>query len=52
MSDTYKEAKVFEFPGVVARVYIPDLTQEERNRRLKQIHNASAELLKSTIKRS
>ena len=50
MSDTYKDVKVLDFPGIVARVHIPDLTQEERNKRLTKIHNASAELLK-TIKK-
>lgn len=50
MSDTYKEVRTFEFPGMTARVHIPDLTQEERNERLTKIHNASANLLKSIEK--
>lgn len=45
-NDTYKETKVFEFPGMIARVHIPDLTPEERNRRMKTIHNAAENLLK------
>lgn len=50
--DTYKEVRVFEFPGgesppLIARVYIPDLTPEERQRRMKQIHKAAAELIMS-----
>lgn len=44
--DTYKEIKTFHFPGMVARVYIPDLTEEERNRRMNTIHNQAANLLK------
>ena len=28
--DTYKKVKVIEFPNMIARVYIPDLTEEER----------------------
>ena len=44
--DTYKEVRTFEFPGMTARVYIPDLTPEERTRRLKLIHNEAANLLK------
>ena len=44
--DTYKEVKVFTFPNMTVRVHIPDLTDEERNRRMKQIHNAAAELLR------
>lgn len=48
MSDTYKEVKVLDFPGMVARVHIPNLTQEERNKRLNKVHNAAAELLKNS----
>lgn len=43
--DTYKEVRVFEFPGMIARVHIPDITPEERERRMKQIHRAAARLL-------
>lgn len=45
--DTYKEAKVIQFPGMVARVFIPILTEEERSRRMKKIHDAAAKLLQS-----
>lgn len=45
MADTYKEVKVFTFPGMIARVYIPDLTEEERARRMKRIHDSAARLL-------
>lgn len=44
--DSYKEVRTFEYPGLVARVYIPDLTPEERARRLKAIHNQAVNLLK------
>ena len=47
VQDTYKEVKTFNFPGMVARVYIPDLTEEERARRLKAIHKQAANLLRS-----
>ena len=46
-SDTYKEVRIFEYPGLIARVYIPDLTPEERARRMKAIHNQAANLLKT-----
>jgi ribosome recycling factor len=49
-ADTYKEAKVFQYPGMVTRVHIPDLTDEERNRRIKQIHRAAESLLQAQIK--
>ena len=45
--DNYKEAVVFNFPNMIAKVYIPDLTKEERKRRMKIIHDAAAELLKN-----
>ena len=38
--------KIFEFPGMVARVYSPILTDEERKRRMQKIHDAAANLLK------
>jgi ribosome recycling factor len=44
--DTYKEIKTFHFPGMVVRVHIPDLTEEERNARMKSIHKQAAILLK------
>lgn len=45
--DSYKEAKVFELPGMIAKVYTPILTEEERSRRMKRIYEAAANLLKS-----
>ena len=44
-ADTYKEVKTFEFPGLTARVYFPDITPEERARRMKAIYKAAADLL-------
>lgn len=46
-ADTYKEVKVFEFSGMVARVYIPDITPEERDERMKDIYREAAKLLKN-----
>lgn len=48
MKDTYKETKTFNFPGMVARVHIPDLTIEERNRRLNKIKKTAMELILET----
>lgn len=45
--DTYKEIKIFHFENMTVRVHIPNLTDEERKRRMKKIHTAAAELLKS-----
>lgn len=44
--DKYKEVRTLEFPGMVVRVHIPDLTPEERSARMKSIHNQAANLLK------
>ena len=46
-ADTYKETKVFTYPGMIVRVHIPDLTDEERNRRMKQIYRAAENLLQA-----
>lgn len=48
-TDTYKEAVIFHFPGMVARVYIPILDAEEREKRMKAIHRATADVLKSKM---
>lgn len=45
VEDTYKEVKTIMFGQNVARVYIPDLTEEERQRRLREIGRLAAELL-------
>ncbi len=44
-SDNYKEIKIFEFEGAVVRVHIPDLTEEEHDRRMKEIGRTAARLL-------
>lgn len=45
MSDTYKETKTFYFDNAVARVYFPELTAEERERRIQGIYKAAERLL-------
>ena len=51
MKDTYKEVKVIEFSCGVARVHIPDITPEERERRLKQIAHSATLLLYPKLKK-
>lgn len=46
-NDTYKEVRTFTFPNGIARVYIPDLTEEERKKRMAVIAKAAEKLLKS-----
>ena len=49
MTDTYKEVKTFTFENMTVRVHIPDITPEERARRMKKIHDSAAKLLNSTM---
>ena len=46
-ADTYNEPIILEFPNATVRVFRPILTDEERKRRMKRIHDAAAELIKS-----
>ena len=48
-ADTYKEVKTFHFPGMVVRVHIPSLTEEERSARMKRIHMQAEKLLKEKV---
>ena len=43
--DTYSEVRTIRHGDIVARVHIPDLTQEERDRRMAQISQAASQLL-------
>ena len=49
MGDTYKEVRTFHYENAVVRVHIPDLTEEERNRRLEAVKKAAAALLASSM---
>lgn len=44
--DTYKEVKIIQFPDMTARVFIPDLSQEERTKRMTAVKKHAAELMK------
>ena len=50
-TDTYNPPIKIHFPNMVANVYIPILSNEERTRRLKELHNQAAQLLKG-VKRN
>ena len=45
--DTYKEVKRLNFPNMKVNVFIPDITPEERERRMEQIKKAAINLLLS-----
>lgn len=49
--DVYKEVRTFRFPNMVVRVHIPDLTEEERERRMKRVHAAAESLLKDVMQK-
>lgn len=48
--DTYGEPKIFTYPGIVAKVYSPILTDEERQRRMARIAESAERLLRSERK--
>ena len=45
--DTYKEVRTFHYDNAVVRVHIPDLTPEERERRMSEVTKAAVDLLLS-----
>ena len=49
-ADTYKDSITFTYPNMTVRVLIPDITEEKRTYRMKKIHTAATELLKSKTK--
>lgn len=48
--DSYKETRVFNINNAVIRVHIPDLTAEERSRRIEKIKDAAANMMKGMEK--
>ena len=48
--DTYKEVKVFKYPNATVRVHIPDIADDERQRREKELKQATEMLLREVIK--
>lgn len=48
--DTYKEVRVFEYPNAIVRVYIPDISDEENERRMERVRKAAADLLREALK--
>lgn len=50
VQDTYKEVRTFNFPNAVVRVHIPDLTPEERQRRMNNLKEATARFMMAVEK--
>ena len=47
--DKYNEPIIITFPNMVARVYTPILEAQEREKRMKAIHKATADVLKNKM---
>ena len=45
--DKYSEPKTYTYPGVVAKVYSPILTEEERAKRMERIAKSDIRLLQT-----
>ena len=49
--DVYKETRVFEYPNAIVRVRIPDITEEEHERRMKAVRKAAEAVLREVNKK-
>ena len=49
-NDKYNDPIIITFPNMVARVYTPILDPEEREKRMKAIHRATANVLKNKLR--
>jgi hypothetical protein len=49
--DVYKEVRVFEYPNAIVRVHIPDISDEENERRMKAVRKAAEALLREGSKK-
>ena len=45
--DKYSEPKTYTYPGIVAKVYSPILTEDEKRRRMERIAKSAERLLKT-----
>lgn len=46
---TYRHVDTLNFPNVTARIYVPNLSEDENERRKKVLHNAAAAIIKEAI---
>lgn len=49
VKDKYAEPITFTFPQMVARVYIPILEPKEREKRMKNLHRATAKIMEGVL---
>lgn len=50
--DKIKEVREFKYPNAIVKVYIPDLTEEEKTKRYRYIKKAAEQLLKEALKQA
>ena len=43
------QCRVFEYPNAIVRVHIPDLAEEEREKRMREIKRSAELLLKGVM---
>ena len=48
--DKYKLVETLEYPNAIVRIHRPELSPEERSKRMKAIHDAAANLLANAIR--
>jgi ribosome recycling factor len=41
-----REMRVFHYPNMIVRVHFPDLTEDERKKRTKELYKATENILK------
>ena len=44
------QERIFKYPNAIVRVHIPDLAEDEKQRRMNEIKKAAEKLLKGVIK--
>jgi hypothetical protein len=48
--DKIKEVKTYVYPNAIVRLHIPDLTDEERERRMNEFKKATETFMKGVIR--
>ena len=48
--DTYKEVKTFIYPNATVRVHFPDIAEDERTRRMKEIRRCAEQIMRGIKK--
>ena len=48
--DAIKEVKTFTYADAIVRVHIPDLAEDERNRRMLEVRKSAEQILKGVEK--